>query len=565
MRFQSLSIKWQFMLIISLVAMPFIILSVYNLRSEKVREIEQAKRVAINTARSIGVQQKFTETSTKQLLALFSKLPEIQNGKPDSTVLNDLFAKILAENSQFAIFLAALPNGNIYAAAFPFKPFSITDRKYYKDVLRTRAFTVGEFAISRITNKQVIHYAFPVFDKNDSLKLILIASYDLSQYQNILSVSNLDPESDFAFYDFAGKVLYHSVSHLKYSGIKGNPEIQEVIQTGNPEGSYISEGDDGNKRLCSYIRIKAGDETPYMYIVVSTPIKKAFKVASRNFYINICLILLAIIVSVSILVYYKVYIFRKADKLLYTADQLRSGELSSRTGLDYSHGELGLLAHALDNMAISLQKREIERDTAISSLKILSERFEIAASAAKVGIWEWDLITQKVFWDKLMFDLYQINPEDFKATIPDWMKRLISDDAARFEEELHQSIRQKKNHKTSFRILDRNRGVKNIRCYFNTILDKNGKPIRIVGVNWDITERILLENELTKAKESAEAKILQVKLHLADSLEMLRELELQLKDETDTIDSKANKERNCLNSVSRIMENLQNELVELSQ
>lgn len=515
MKFQNLSIKWQFVLTITLVALPFIILSVYNLKSEKVKEIEQARNVAINTARNIGVQQKSTENATRQLLSLLSKLPEVQKEKIDSAILNNLFQRVLAENSQFAIFLAALPNGNIFASALPFKPFSITDRKYYKDIQRTHRFTVGEFAISRITNKQVIHYAFPVLDNRDSLKLILIASYDLSQYQNILSVSNLSSESDFAFYDYAGRVLYHSISHLKYSGKRGDPEIQKAIQMGSSEGYYLSDGEDGGDRLCSFIRINNESQNPYMYIVVSTPINKAFEVARRNFYVNICLIFLAIIISVVISVYYKNFLFHNFDKLVFAANKLKSGELNVRTGIDYSAGETGSLAQALDNMAVSLQKREVERDVALNDLKKLSERFEIAASAARVGIWEWDLISQKVFWDKLMFALYQINEADFKGTITDWLKNLHPDDSVRFEEELHHSIRQKKSHRTSFRIFDKNHGIKNLRCYFNTITDKNGKPIRVVGVNWDITERIMLETELTKAKESAESKI----AHVRESLE----------------------------------------------
>jgi PAS domain-containing protein len=558
MKFQNLSIKWQFVLIIFMVALPFIILSVYNLRSEKAKEIEQARIVAINTARSIGIQQKYTETSTRQLLSFLSRIPEIQKEKTDSTLLNKILQRFLAENPQFAAFLAALPNGNIYAAALPYKPFSITDRKYYNDILRTRRFTVGEFAISRITNKQVIHYAYPVLNKEDSIKFILIASYDLSQYQSILSVSNLSPESDFAFYDFAGRVLYHSISHLRYSGKRGNPEIQKAIQLGSSDGSYLTEGEDGNERLCSFIRINNENQNPYMYIVVSTPISKAFQFATRNFYINISLILLAILVSVLISVYYKNFIFRNFDKLVFTADKLESGELNVRTGIDYSAGETGSLAQALDNMAIALQKREVERDIALSELKTVSERFGIATGAARVGIWEWDLITQKVFWDKLMFELYQIKEVNFKATVPYWMKNLHPEDTVRFEEELHHAIRQKKSHRTSFRILDKSHGIKNLRCYFNVITDKNGKPIRVVGVNWDITERIMLEQELTKAKEKAEATIAQIRENVEQTTAFLRQRVTYFKSEMEAHngDKALLKEQNWMVEISEALDGL---------
>ncbi|NJK94498.1 MAG: PAS domain-containing protein [Bacteroidales bacterium] len=145
------------------------------------------------------------------------------------------------------------------------------------------------------------------------------------------------------------------------------------------------------------------------------------------------------------------------------------------------------------------------------NLKVLSERFEIAANSARIGIWEWDLLTHKVFWDKMMFELYNVDKQNYKETIPDWLKNLHPDDAVRFEEELHHSIRHKINHKTSYRIKNKQQGYKNIRCYFNIITDVNGKAIRVTGVNWDITERVLLESELVRAKESSEEKIRNIK------------------------------------------------------
>ncbi|NJK94499.1 MAG: HAMP domain-containing protein [Bacteroidales bacterium] len=347
--------------------MPFILLSAYNLGNEKKKEIQQAQTLAISLARNIGIQQKFTEAYTRQILSLIGKLSELQADKPDSIVLNNLLKNVLSENPQFAIVLAVLPNGNAFAAPVPFKPFSVADRKYFQDVKRTRSFSVGEFARSRLTNKPVLHYALPVFDKNNEIKLILIASFDLTQYQNLLAVSALSSESDFSFYDYSGRILYHSRTHQRFIGKRGSPEIQNAIKAVKHEGAYFSEGDDGRKRLFGYVRINIEKESPYMYVVVSTPISKALKDANMNFYINLLLISLAIIISIFISTYYRNHIFKNFETLVKVAHRLKSGDLSARTKIEYSPGETGSLAQALDKMAESLQKREIERDIAIKS------------------------------------------------------------------------------------------------------------------------------------------------------------------------------------------------------
>lgn len=97
MKFHKIPIKWQFRVLIALAALPFILLSAYNLGNEKKKEIQQAQTLAISLARNIGIQQKFTEAYTRQILSLIGKLSELQADKPDSIVLNNLLKNVLSE------------------------------------------------------------------------------------------------------------------------------------------------------------------------------------------------------------------------------------------------------------------------------------------------------------------------------------------------------------------------------------------------------------------------------------------------------------------------------------
>jgi PAS domain-containing protein len=521
MRFRNISLKWQFITIVALVALPFILLSIYNLQEQKNKELEHAKNSAISIARTIGIQQKTTEVYTRQMLSLLSKLPELQPEQPDSQTLSVLFRDVLSENPQFAMVLSVLPNGRAYAAATPFKPFSVADRKYYKDVMRTHSFAVGDLAKSRLTNKPVIHYALPLLNPQKQVKLILIASFDIEHYQNLLSLSTLPKGSDFAFYDYSGRLLYNSLSPQKFIGKRGIPEIQEAIKAETDEGSFFSTSD-GQKRLYGFVRINIEKESPYMYVVVSSPQSSSYSGYQILFSRNFILICLALLLSILISIYYRTYIFKNIDKLVNFANALREGNLSKRSNIDYSSGETGSLAFSLDKLAESLAKKEIERDNAISDLKTLTERFEIAVNSAHIGIWEWDLLTHRVYWDTQMFNLYNTIPFNFQGTMPEWLKFMDTEDAARFEEELHHAIRHKKNHKTTFRIKT-TKGVKNIRSYFNVITDAAGKSIRLTGVNWDISERVLIENELTRSKELLEENITTLKAEIKTTLMKLKE------------------------------------------
>jgi signal transduction histidine kinase len=57
----------------------------------------------------------------------------------------------------------------------------------------------------------------------------------------------------------------------------------------------------------------------------------------------------------------KLTILRRMGRLLFAANRLGTGDLSTRTGLDHGEGELGVLAAAFDRMAESLQIQDFER------------------------------------------------------------------------------------------------------------------------------------------------------------------------------------------------------------
>ena len=464
------------------------------------------------------MQQKNAEAYTRQMLSLIAKLPELQAPFPDNNTLNSLYKTVLSENPQFAVILSALPNGDVNASSIPFKPFSVKDRKYFKDVMRTRSFSAGEFAKSRLTNRPVFHYALPVLDSRDSVKLILIASFELAQYLNILSVSSLPKGSDIAFYDYSGRILYHSTAQQKLIGKRDSPKIQQAILSTSDEGSFIAEDEPGIKRLYGFVRINIEKESPYMYIVISSPMAEALKDTNQEFYKNIGLTAFAILFSIFIFTFYKKYIFRNIEKLVLTAKKYEDGDLSARTGIDYEEGETGALAMAMDNMAEILQHKEVEKDNIARNLKTLTERLEITVSSVKIGVWEWNLTNQKVYWNDQMYALYNVDIKNFKETLDDWIKHLHPDDAAKFEEELHHSIKHKNNYKTTFRIKNPQRGYKNIRCYFNVVCDINGKAQHVTGINMDITKSVYLENELSHTKEMLETKVASLKSDIKTSL-----------------------------------------------
>ncbi|MFX0556292.1 PAS domain S-box protein [Maribacter sp. CXY002] len=131
-----------------------------------------------------------------------------------------------------------------------------------------------------------------------------------------------------------------------------------------------------------------------------------------------------------------------------------------------------------------------------------SERLKIATNAAKIGIWEFDIKNNKLVWDKNMFDLYGIKKEKFTGVYEAWESVVHNDDKERAQSEITTAISNENMFNSEFRIVWPNGNVRNIRAIANTERDANGKGIKLIGVNWDVTELTNAQSKLYQSEKS---------------------------------------------------------------
>ncbi len=134
-----------------------------------------------------------------------------------------------------------------------------------------------------------------------------------------------------------------------------------------------------------------------------------------------------------------------------------------------------------------------ERKQAEESLKGAVQRFQLAASAARAGVWDWDLITGEMVWDERMLELYGETRGSFMATIEAWKNGLHPDDVVQAIKECEAALRGERQFNMEFRLLFKNGTVKHIKADGLVIRDNEGRPLRMIGLNIDITERKRVE------------------------------------------------------------------------
>jgi len=155
--------------------------------------------------------------------------------------------------------------------------------------------------------------------------------------------------------------------------------------------------------------------------------------------------------------------------------------------------------------ALSRSQRELDEHRKTGrELQRVSERLQLATSAANIGIWDWDVINDELVWDDAMYHLYGLRKEDFSGAFDAWAKSLAPEDFDRANDSVQAALRGEGEFGGEFQIVWPDGSVHFTKAASRTFRDETGRSVRMVGVNYDITKRKQAEEALKIAKERSE-------------------------------------------------------------
>ena len=133
-------------------------------------------------------------------------------------------------------------------------------------------------------------------------------------------------------------------------------------------------------------------------------------------------------------------------------------------------------------------------------LRAMTERQMLAARAGGVGIWDYDVVSDRLVWDDQMFELYGITRDRFGGAYEAWQAGLRPEDRQRGDEEIRLALRGEKEFNTEFRVLWPDGTTRTIRARATVQRDASGQPTHMVGTNWDITTQKQAEAALAQSE-----------------------------------------------------------------
>ena len=154
---------------------------------------------------------------------------------------------------------------------------------------------------------------------------------------------------------------------------------------------------------------------------------------------------------------------------------------------------------------ILLSIRDItEKELAEQKVRDTAERLDLVLQSSQTGIWEWDLETNLVIGNQRWNEIFELDTNQ-KLLVDKVLDRIHPDDLPAIQEAIQQAIEHHQFYHEDFRVVDAQGGITYVNGQGSVIRDHQGKPIKMLGTNVDITRR--KENELSLQATNRQLKI----------------------------------------------------------
>ncbi len=136
-----------------------------------------------------------------------------------------------------------------------------------------------------------------------------------------------------------------------------------------------------------------------------------------------------------------------------------------------------------------------ERKRIEEALEKSEERYKLAEHAAKMGSWDWDILTGSLSWSETIEPIFGFEKGKFGATYEAFLKSVHPDDRQRVIDAINACVEKGNDYQIEHRIVWPDGSVRWV-LETGNVVRESGKAIRMLGVVQDITERKMKDEKI---------------------------------------------------------------------
>lgn len=158
-------------------------------------------------------------------------------------------------------------------------------------------------------------------------------------------------------------------------------------------------------------------------------------------------------------------------------------------------------------VAITVAAEDItERKCIEEQLRASHDRLKLASDAAGIGIWDWDIVRGQLTFDEKSREIFGLSPES--PVSPElWSRSIHPADSDMVQRAIEDAIGHRKDYMAEYRIIGPDEKIHWIHQRGDTFFNKRGKPLRMSGIAFDITDARRAEEELRKSRDELEIRV----------------------------------------------------------
>lgn len=141
-----------------------------------------------------------------------------------------------------------------------------------------------------------------------------------------------------------------------------------------------------------------------------------------------------------------------------------------------------------------------------SRVEQLLEQNKVVTSVSQMGVWEYDVASDALTWDALMFKLHDLSDSDFNHTLQEWFDAVADEDANDLRTNILYCLNKGHSIQQEYRILGKN-GVRFLSLACEPTVNLSDKVVKLVGCVRDISMQVNQESQMHEDRNKVDLAI----------------------------------------------------------
>lgn len=142
----------------------------------------------------------------------------------------------------------------------------------------------------------------------------------------------------------------------------------------------------------------------------------------------------------------------------------------------------------------------LERERTEAALGESETLQRLALSAARMGVWDWDIITGEEHWSTEAESVFGLAPGEFSGGFEAFMQFIHPEDREKLLKAQDRALQEGVDYRPEYRVIWPDGSLHWATSRGSVIRDETGKPLRMAGITMDITERKQAEMALSESE-----------------------------------------------------------------